>query len=155
MIIALAILDQIAARLTGPMNFRFILQPLVAIFVLGLKDGRLDARSGVPPFVLDLVLRPEDRKRDLKSAAHRLLVPVIIGAVLDGVAQYLIFKHIRPGAALLVGALVMGVPYSLSRGITNRIVSARLKRAGTCAEAPGVSDEEDGPPARSPGMTKP
>jgi len=128
--IALVILDQIAARLTGPMNFRFILQPLVAIFILGLKDGRMDAKAGTPPFVFDLILRPENRKRDLKSAFHRLLVPVIIGAILDGIAQYLIFKHIRPAAAVLVGALVMGIPYSLSRGITNRIISARMKRKG-------------------------
>jgi NhaP-type Na+/H+ or K+/H+ antiporter len=111
------------------MNFRFILQPLIAIFVLGMKDGRMDAKAGMPPFIFDLILRPEHRRRDLKSAFHRLLVPVIVGAILDGIAQYLIFKHIRPGAALLVGAFVMGIPYSLSRGITNRIVSARMKRA--------------------------
>jgi hypothetical protein len=127
--IALMILDNIAARLTGPMNFRFILQPLVAIFVLGIKDGRMDAKAGMPPFILDLVLHPEARKRDLKSAFQRLLVPVLLGAILDGIAQYLIFKHVRPAAAVLVGALVMGIPYALSRGITNRIVSARLKRA--------------------------
>ena len=127
--IALMILDNIAARLTGPMNFRFILQPLVAIFVLGIKDGRMDAKAGMPPFILDLILHPKDRKRNLKSAFKRLLVPVIFGAILDGIAQYLIFKHVRPAAAVLVGAMVMGIPYALSRGITNRIVSARLKRA--------------------------
>ena len=120
-------LDDIGARLTGAMNFRFIVQPSVAIF-LGIRDGILDAKAGTPPFIFDLVFKPKHRKRQLKSAFKTLLTPIIIGIVLDAIAQYLLFKHIRPLPAVLVGAFVMGVPYSLARGITNRIVSFRKKK---------------------------
>jgi hypothetical protein len=57
-----------------------------------------------------------------------VLKPVILGIVLDGIAQYLIFKQIRPVAAILVGGLVIGVPYALARGVTNRIASLRKKK---------------------------
>ena len=121
-------MDQVADRMSGPMSFRFIVQPLIAIFLFGLKDGWLDAKAGASPFIMDLLTNSEGRKRSLKTAFRRLLVPIIIGAILDGIAQYLIYGHIRPGVAVLVGALIMGVPYALARGITNRIVSVRMKK---------------------------
>ena len=121
-------LDDMAARLTGAMSFRFILQPAVAV-VLGIKDGVNDAKSGTPPFVFDLLFHPKNRQRSLKKAFHRLLVPIIVGTVLDAIAQYLIFKQIHPLPAVMVGALVIGVPYSLARGLTNRIVTASRGKA--------------------------
>jgi len=122
------IINGIVARVTGPMSFRFILQPLVAI-LLGIRDGLADARAGTPPFIYDFLFRPEDRRRDFASALKSLLYPIILGTILDCIAQYLIFKHVRLVPALLVGTLVMGVPYALARGVTNRI--ATLRQRGT------------------------
>ena len=118
------VVDGIVARLTGPMSFRFGLQPAVAI-VLGIRDGLADARAGTPPFIYDLVFRPRDRGRNLKSALKALLTPIIVATILDCIAQYLIFKHVRPGVALVVGAFVMGLPYALARGVSNRIATFR------------------------------
>jgi hypothetical protein len=118
------IIEGIVARITGPLHFRFILQPVVAI-LLGIRDGLADARAGTPPFIYDLLLKPADRRRDLKSALKSLLTPIIVATILDCIVQYLIFKHIRLVPALIVGAFVMGVPYSLARGITNRIATHR------------------------------
>lgn len=120
-------LEDIAARLTGPMSFRFIVQPVIAI-ILGIRDGILDARAGTPPFIYDVIFKPEDRRKQLKSALKAVLKPVILGIVLDGIVQYLMFKQIWPVAAILVGSLVIGVPYALARGLTNRIVSLRKKK---------------------------
>jgi hypothetical protein len=122
-------LEHLVARLTGPMHFRLILQPLVAI-ALGIRDGLKDARAGRPPFITDLIVRPEGRKRQLKQALQSLIKPLIIAIVLDAVAQYLMFRTIYPGAAVFVGVVVMGVPYSLARGLTNRIVSGRTRAVG-------------------------
>jgi hypothetical protein len=127
--------EHLVARLTGPMHFRLILQPLVAI-ALGIRDGLKDARAGRPPFVMDLFVRPEGRRRQLKQALQSLVKPLIIAIVLDAVAQYLMFRTIYPGAAVFVGVAVMGVPYSLARGLTNRIVSGRTKAMGARARRP-------------------
>jgi hypothetical protein len=40
--------EQLIARPTGPMAFRFILQPIMAA-IAALRDGVNDARSGRPP----------------------------------------------------------------------------------------------------------
>ena len=119
-------LEDLVARLTGPMHFRLILQPLVAI-ALGIRDGLKDARAGRPPFIMDLLVRPEARKRQLKRALQSLIKPLIVAIVLDAVAQYLMFGTIYPGAAVFVGVVVMAVPYALARGLTNRIVSGRTR----------------------------
>jgi hypothetical protein len=105
-------LEDLVSRLTGPMHFRLILQPLVAI-ALGIRDGLKDARAGRPPFVTDLIVRPEGRKRQLKRGLQALIKPLIIAIILDAVAQYLM--------------LGMAIPYSLARGLTNRIVSGRTR----------------------------
>jgi hypothetical protein len=128
------VVDNAIARLTGPMSFRFILQPAFAVF-LGIRDGLMDAKAGTPPFIADLVFNPGTRKRSLKAAFHRLLTPIIVATVLDAIAQYLIFKHVRPLAALVVGTFVMGLPYAAARGVTNRIVSARRGEARGADEA--------------------
>lgn len=121
------VVNGIVARVAGPMSFRFILQPLMAI-LLGMRDGKLDAKAGTPPFIFDLIFNPESRKKDFASAIKSLLKPMIIGFVIDLIAQYLIFQHIRLIPALIVGVGVIALPYALSRGVTNRIISAKMKK---------------------------
>lgn len=120
------IIDRFFARLTGEMSFRFILQPLVAI-TLGIRDGILDAKAGTPPFIYNVIFKPENRRAHLKSALHSLLKPITIGIILDAIAQYLIFDHVRVLGAVIVGTCIMGIPYALARGLTNRFVSLRRK----------------------------
>ncbi len=121
-------LEHLGMRFAGPMWFRFIMQPTVAI-VLGIRDGRKDARAGRAPFVWDLIVRPEGRKRQLKRALRSLIKPLIVAIVMDGVVQYLMLQAVYPAATVFVGVMILGVPYSLARGLTNRIASARIKAA--------------------------
>ena len=118
------IIGRIVARFTGPMGFRLIMQPLVMI-LFGIRDGLLDAKAGNPPIIRDLLFNPEGRRRDFQSALAALLKPIIFATILDMVAQQLIFKHIYPLRALFVGTVLMGVPYALTRGATNRIATRR------------------------------
>ena len=130
------VLDKIVARLTGEMSFRFMLQPAIAVF-LGIRDGMMDAKASTPPYIADLIFSPKDRERQLKSAFHRLLTPIIVATVLDAIAQHLIFGHINPLGALLVGTFVMGIPYALARGVSNRIATGLRSRNGeTTDKAP-------------------
>ncbi len=119
------VIERVIARVTGPMSLRFVLQPAMAI-LLGIRDGRLDSRAGAPPFGWALVFM-KGRRAALKSALNALLVPIIVGSVMDAIAQYLIFHQVRPGFALVVGTLVMGLPYVAARGISNRIITAMRK----------------------------
>lgn len=121
------IVNGIVAGLVGPMSFRFLLQPAVAT-LLGIRDGRLDAKAGTRPFIDDLLFRSSDRSKALRSAVRALAMPVAFGTLFDGVAQYLIFMHVRPGAAMLVGTVVMALPYVSARAVSNRIETAAMRR---------------------------
>lgn len=114
----------IMVRLTGPLHFRIVVQPIMAI-LLGIKDGVADAKLGYPPFILDLLSNPQGRDRNLKSAWKSLTKPMVLAVVLDCVAQYLIFKQVLLIPAIIVGIILMAIPYALARGITNRIVSKK------------------------------
>jgi hypothetical protein len=111
------------ARLSGPGRMRFILQPTVAS-VLGARDGIKDARAGLPPFIRALVFHGHraGMLRDMFSSVRNL---VAIGILLDVVSQFLIFREIHPGAALLLGPVLIAFPYALSRALTNRIARRR------------------------------
>ena len=110
----------ILARLSGPGRLRFILQPTVAI-ILGARGGVKDACAGLPPFLWSLVLHTERRRELLRSALTATRNLVAIAVLLDLISQFLIFREIRPGAALVVGPVLIGVPYAVSRALSNRI----------------------------------
>jgi hypothetical protein len=116
------LVDRVA---NGPMQFRFIVQPAMAM-LLGMRDGVADSKAGAPPFLRGLVLHPDVRSAAFWKTLRRLRVPILFASVLDAIAQYLMFGHVRPLTALIVGTLLMGVPYSVARGIANRIRSRRF-----------------------------
>lgn len=120
--------EDLWARLSGTGRLRFILQPTTAV-VLGIRDGKRDSRKGSPPFLLGLALRPMHRRDLWRSALASVRELVAISIILDVVSQILIFRRVHPGAALLLGPVLIGTPYSVSRAVTNRIVSGRSEPA--------------------------
>ena len=121
-------LADIPARLTGPGRLRFILQPTVAI-ILGLLGGIADARAGRPPYLMGLLFHPSHRREYVRTGLSTVRDLVAFGIILDVVAQLLIFRQVHPGAALVVGPVLIATPYSLARGLTNRV--AQLVGRGT------------------------
>src|ERR1700758_1702716 len=116
--------QDVLARLSGPGRFRFVLQPTVAI-VLGLRSGIKDAREGVPPILWALAFHRKHRRALLRSSFISIRDLVAFAILLDLISQFLIFHNVRPGAALLVGPVLITLPYLLSRALTNRIVCRR------------------------------
>lgn len=124
MVSSLDPVQRFMAQLAGPMNIRFILQPALAM-LLGVRDGVRDARAGKPPFVWYLIVRPAGRQRQLKQALRRLMIPIIVAIAMDGIVQYLLFHKVWVLGAMVVGITIIGLPYSLARALTNRILSTR------------------------------
>ncbi len=106
------------------MSLRFIFQPLVGL-LLGVRDGMIDALAGEPPFIYDLIVNSEKRKVKLTSLLKSLSKGIIIAIALDVIAQYLIFSQVRITGAIAVAVIILIVPYSLARAITNRVVTKR------------------------------
>ncbi len=122
--------DDMVARLHGPGRLRFIFQPTAAI-VLGARDGVKDARAGHPPFLWGLVFRSADRPGLLRSALASVRDLVAVAILLDVASQFLIFRMVNPFAALLLGPVLIGLPYASSRALTNRMARRWPRRVST------------------------
>jgi hypothetical protein len=113
----------IAETLTGRGQMRLVLQPTMAILI-GLRMGVLDAKLGESPFLWRLATA-DDRRLVAKEAFRKVLIPLCIAIVLDGVLQYLTHGYVRPLAAIIVGLLLIFAPFAISRALTNRIYRYR------------------------------
>jgi hypothetical protein len=110
----------ILARLSGPGRLRFVFQPVVAV-ILGVRSGMKDGSAGLPPFLWALLFHKQHRRELFRSTLASVRNLVAIAILLDLIAQFLIFHEVRPGAALVVGPVLIGVPYGVSRALSNRI----------------------------------
>jgi len=122
-----AFLDDLPKRLTGPGRFRLVLQPLVAT-LLGIRSGVADARAGRPPYLLGLVTDRQRRGELARDGLATVANLLLIGVLLDAVFQWVILGVSHPGAALVVGPVLIAVPYALARALSARF--ARLRRCG-------------------------
>jgi hypothetical protein len=119
-------LPDLVDRFHGPGRLRFIFQPSVAI-ILGARDGIKDHRANNPPFLWALFFHLADRWWLLRSALASVRNLVAIAILLDVISQFLIFRMVHPGAALVLGPVLIGLPYAASRALTNRIAGRRSR----------------------------
>lgn len=119
-----AFVEDIPKRLTGPGRFRFILQPLVAT-ILGIRNGLADARAGRPAYVYGVLFDRRLRRELLRSALGTLVNLLLMGILMDSVFQWLILGASYPGAALVVGPVLIVAPYTLARALVRPPASER------------------------------
>ncbi len=68
-----------------------------------------------------LLLDPLHRWEYVRTGLATIRDIVAIGIILDVVAQFLIFGQVHPGAALLIGPVLVTAPYAIARALTNRM----------------------------------
>lgn len=104
----------------GSFQIRLVLQPLLAM-VLGARVGIRDAKRGDLPFFQALLRGKDHRGHLLLKAARDAALPLAVAFVIDSILQQMINHHIRPVAALFVGALLVFLPFLIVRALANRI----------------------------------
>jgi len=119
--------EDIPKRLAGPGRLRFVFQPAMAIF-LGWRAGHKDARTGRPPFLHGLLLHREHRAAVVRETLEGVAVLVLMGILLDSVFQWVLLGTSYPGAALVVGPVLITVPYAAARALAGAV--ARKAPAG-------------------------
>src|ERR1700733_14854942 len=119
--------ENLIARVTGPMKFRLLLQPSMAIF-FAIREGLKDARDGKPPYFWGCLTDRSDRKAMLKDGWKSIGKVFVLAVVLDIVYQLIEHRwRVYPGEAILVAIILAIVPYLLVRGPVNRIVCEKRK----------------------------
>jgi hypothetical protein len=114
--------EGLVSRTTGPLKFRFFLQPSVAIF-LAIRAGLRDWRQGKVPFFWDFVADGSKRKelfRDFRKSVGKLF---LFACLLDCIYQLIVLHLVHPFEAVIVATLLAVVPYLLVRGPVNRIAT--------------------------------
>ena len=107
-------------RTAGRMNFRFVLQPIMATIAAGF-DGVRDARTGRTPFFWTVINVPAKRKSRLDEAMIATARIILLGLVMDTIYQFIEFKYFHPAEAVIVALLLALVPYVLLRGLVARV----------------------------------
>ena len=112
--------NDLLARPSGPLSFRFLLQPVMAAIV-AVRAGLRDARLGREPYfkliLTDAAARGQRIRRGL-AATSRI---AILGLVMDAIYQVVALKNFYPVEALIVVFVLAIVPYFLIRGPADRV----------------------------------
>jgi len=114
------LVEDMAGRITGPMKFRLVLQPVMAA-IFAIRSGLADARAGKPPYFWALFHDPSHRAEMVKDGWKSVGKVFVLAIVLDVVYQIIVRRFVYPGEAILTAFLLAIVPYLLLRGLVGRL----------------------------------
>jgi hypothetical protein len=118
------IAGNLADRVNGPLNLRFILQPIMAS-IFGVLSGLRDAKAQEPPYLWALLVNADRRGARAKDGWKSVGKVFIIALVLDVIYQLIVARFVYSGEALIVGLVLTMVPYVILRGLVNRLASRK------------------------------
>jgi hypothetical protein len=114
----------LAARISGPLDFRVVLQPAMAAF-FAIRSGLADARAGRPPYFWALLSDRADRTALVENGWKSIGRVFILAVALDVIYQLFVLHFVYPGEAIAVAFLLAIVPYLVLRGLVTRLARAK------------------------------
>ena len=116
-------------RSSGPLSFRFILQPSMAA-IAAIHDGIRTARTGLVVYFWGGAPNPNNRVLLLREGLIATARIILLGLVMDLIYQLIVFKTFYPVEAVIIAALLAFVPYLIVRILFAPIVR-RWRRGAT------------------------
>jgi hypothetical protein len=116
------IVENMADRVSGPMRFRLVLQPVMAS-IFAILAGLKDAKAGKPAYGWALVTDSAHRADMLRDGWKSVGKIFVLALVLDVAYQVVVQRFVYPGEVILVAFLLAIVPYLILRGPVNRMAS--------------------------------
>jgi hypothetical protein len=113
--------ENLLDRPSGPMPFRFILQPIMAA-IAAFYDGIKDAKAGRSPYLWAMLIDSAARSGRLHEGLISTARIILLGLCIDVIYQFIELKAFHPGEAVIIALLLAFVPYLLLRGMITRIV---------------------------------
>jgi hypothetical protein len=118
------IVGNMGDRVSGPMQFSFVLQPVMAS-IFAIISGLKDARTHKPPYFWGIITHPDQRADMLKDGWKSIGKVFILALVLDVAYQIIELHYVYPDEALIVGLVLAIVPYLILRGLINRLAARK------------------------------
>ena len=119
--------SDLVGRVHGPLSFRFVLQPLMAL-VFATRDGIVDARQERDPYFWTIFTRPGERWDLLREGGRAVTRVMALGVLMDVVYQLLTFHRIYTAQLIVIVLALAFLPYVVFRGPINRIAKAWMTR---------------------------
>lgn len=116
--------QDVAGRVGGPMSFRLVLQPAMALW-LGIRAGLQDGRLGRPPYGWAIFSDASHRRALLRDGWKAVAKVFTAAVVIDVVYQIIALGWAYPFEALFVAFVLACVPYLLIRGAVTRLTHVR------------------------------
>lgn len=118
--------ENLIARTEGPMNLRFIIQPMLSL-IFAVRAGINDTRYGIPPYLWRFLVSKDDKRIIAREGWKDIGRIFVTGIILDLVYQIIIVYGIgsesrfSPLESLMVAACLAIFPYLLLRGPIGRV----------------------------------
>lgn len=133
-------------RISGPMTFRFVLQPTMAAF-FAIRAGLADAKAGRSPYLWAFALGRGSREAMVKSGWKSVGRVFIFAVILDCVYQLYVLHFVYPVQAIVVAFILAIVPYIILRGLTTRLARWNAERHHDQPQTPLTGPQHgDAPP---------
>jgi len=126
--------EELIARPSGTLGFRFIIQPVMAS-LLAIRDGYRDASRGHTAYFW-AVLTQENRSERLREGILAVSRVLILGCVADAIYQFVELKGFRPLQMIAIALLLAFIPYLFVRGPANRIARWLMTRRCESGQVP-------------------
>ncbi|HEY0502167.1 MAG TPA: hypothetical protein VGD42_01625 [Lysobacter sp.] len=117
----------LVGRAEGPMTFRFVLQPTMAL-LMAIRDGLKDAKVGRRPYFWKILNDPSARRDSLNEGVKATGRILLLGLVMEIIYQYRVFGTFHVLEAVNFILLLCFLPYLLLRGPINRLAHRWLAR---------------------------
>jgi len=115
-------IDNMIDRVSGPMKFRLVLQPVMAS-IFAILAGLKDAKADKPAYFWALVSDPAHRSDMIKDGWKSVGKVFILALGLDVVYQIIVSRFVYPGEVIIVAFVLAIVPYLILRGLVNRLAA--------------------------------
>ena len=112
--------ENLGDRVSGPMKFRLLLQPLMAV-IFAVMSGLKDAKAGKPPYFWALLTDPSHRREMIRDGWKSVGKVFVLALILDVVYQVIVLRFVYPGEAIVVALVLAIVPYLIVRGLVTRL----------------------------------
>ncbi|MCL1635597.1 hypothetical protein M2650_13295 [Luteimonas sp. SX5] len=116
--------ENMGDRISGPMKFRLVLQPLMAL-IFATIGGLADAKAGKTPYFWSLLTQPAHRREMIRDGWKSVGKVFLLALVLDVIYQFVVARFVYPGEAIVVALALAIVPYLIVRGLVTRLARAR------------------------------
>ena len=133
--------ENLIGRLGGPMSFRFLIQPAVAI-IFAIRAGVNDARQNNPTFLACALSNPSSWRARMRLSWKDVGTVFIVALILDSIYQVVVHAGIFTLELLITATILALVPYIVFRDLVARV--ARWAGVGKQTDRSKRNDEETG-----------